>query len=111
MMKDDLVYVGHMLESARHAVSRVEGLDRSKFYEDDDLPLALTYLIQIVGEAARRVSADFRAEHPEIPWATIVGMRHRIVHDYIHVDFETVWETATKDLPTLVNQLELIPGV
>jgi uncharacterized protein with HEPN domain len=108
MKKDDLVYIGHMLESARDAVARVEGLDQSAFWRDDNLPLALTHLIQIIGEAARRVSADFRVAHPEIPWATIVGMRHKIVHDYIHVDFETVWETATKDLPTLVTQLEPI---
>ena|SRR3972149_1862267 len=111
MKKDDLVYVGHMLESARDAVARTQGLDRAVFERDDNLPLATTHLIQIIGEAARRVSAEFRAALPEIPWTTIVGMRHKIVHDYIHVDVVTVWETATKDLPTLVSQLEQIRGV
>lgn len=81
------------------------------FEQDSNLFLAVTHLIQIIGEAARRVSEEFRGTHPEIPWATIVGMRHKIVHDYIHIDVETVWETATIDLPTLVEQLEQIPGV
>jgi uncharacterized protein with HEPN domain len=111
MKKDDLVYIGHMLESARDAIARIESLDRAAFFRDVNLPLALTHLIQIIGEAARRVSPEFRAAHPEISWTSIVGMRHKIVHDYIHVDFETVWETATTDLPELVKQLETIPGV
>ena len=111
MKKDDLVYIGHMLESARDSIARIESLDRAAFFRDVNLPLALTHLIQIIGEAARRVSPEFRAAHPEISWTSIVGMRHKIVHDYIHVDFETVWETATTDLPELVKQLETIPGV
>jgi len=111
MKKDDLVYIGHMLESARDSIARIESLDRAAFFRDGNLPLALTHLIQIIGEAARRVSPEFRAAHPEISWTSIVGMRHKIVHDYIHVDFETVWETATTDLPELVKQLETIPGV
>jgi uncharacterized protein with HEPN domain len=81
MKKDDLVYVGHMLESAREAVRRAQGLERAAFYGDENLPLALTHLIQIIGEAARRVSEDFRKAYPEVPWTIIVGMRHKIVHD------------------------------
>ena len=108
MKKDDLVYVGHMLDTAREAVAKVHGIDKSYFGGDNNLQLALSYLIQIIGEAARRVSAEFRQSHPKIPWAKIVGMRHRIVHDYIHVDFELVWEVTTADLPTLIKQLEAI---
>lgn len=108
MKKDDLVFVGHMLELSRDAVTRLGGRDQSDFNLDDNLRLALTHLVQTIGEAARRVSDEFRAGHPEIPWPIIVGMRHKIVHDYIHVDYETVWETVTNDLPTLVKQLEPI---
>jgi len=111
MKKDDLVYVGHMLESARDAVARVRGLGRDEFFQNENLPLAITHLIQILGEAARRVSPEFRAAHADIPWTLIVGMRHKIVHDYIHVDFETVWETATIDLEPLIAELEKVPGI
>src|SRR3972149_9709614 len=99
MTKDDLVYVGPMLDTARAAVSRVQGLDRTAFDRDENLRLALVHLIQIIGEAAARVSDDFRSAHQEIPWRAIVGMRHRIVHDYIHVNFDIVWGVATGRLP------------
>jgi uncharacterized protein with HEPN domain len=108
MKKDDLIYVGHMLETSRDVVGRVAGIDRDAFDRDDNLRLALTHLVQTIGEAARRVSDEFRASHPEIPWSVIVGMRHKLVHDYIHVDYVLVWETVIKDIPNLVTQLEAI---
>jgi uncharacterized protein with HEPN domain len=71
----------------------------------------LAHLVQMIGEAARRVSTSVRAAHPEIPWADIVGMRSKIVHDYMNVDEDIVWEVVTRDLPTLVSALEkLTPG-
>jgi uncharacterized protein with HEPN domain len=103
-------FVGDMLEFSREAVAKLGGRDRSAYNSNDLLPLALAHLVQTIGEAARRVSDEFRRTHPEIPWTTIVGMRHRIVHDYTHVDFETVWETVAIDLPTLISQLEPIVG-
>lgn len=108
MKKDDLVYVGHMLDGARDAVGRIQGTEKSGFDRDDNLRLALTHLVQIIGEVARRVSNEFRNVHPEIPWSVIVGMRHRLVHDYTHVDYELVWEVAIRDLPHLIEQLEQI---
>jgi len=63
-------------------------------------------LIQIIGEAATRVSREFTETHPEIPWAEITGMRHKVVHDYLGVDEDIVWQVATVDLPSLVAVLE-----
>lgn len=64
----------------------------------------------MIGEAAGRVSRDFTAAHPEIPWADIVGMRHKVVHDYLSVDEDIVWQVVIVDLPKLVDQLEpLVP--
>ncbi len=108
MKKDDLVYIKHMLDVARTAGAKVEGIDRVIFDGDENLRLALVHLIQTIGEAAARVSNEFRESHAEVPWRTIVGMRHRIVHDYLHVNFDLVWDTATNDLPVLVKQLEPI---
>ena len=67
MQKDDLVYVGHMLDTARLIVGKVKGLSRSDFDADDNLCLALTHLIQTIGEAARRVSPAFQSQHSDIP--------------------------------------------
>ena len=78
---------------------------------DENLRLALAHLVQVIGEAARRVSNDVREAHPEIPWADIVGMRSKIVHDYMNVDEDIVWEVVTRDLPALVAALEKVtPG-
>jgi uncharacterized protein with HEPN domain len=62
--------------------------------------------IQIIGEASRRISPEFLAAHPEVPWSDIIGMRHKVIHDYFEVDWETVWYTATTDLPFLGDWLE-----
>ena len=108
MQKDDLVYVGHMLDLARSVVSKVTDKSRSEFDADENLRLALTQLIQTFGEAARRVSPEFQGAHPEVPWKEIIGMRHKVVHDYLHVNYRIVWSVATIDLPALLPELERI---
>lgn len=64
------------------------------------------YLIQVIGEAASRVSEAQRSAVPDIPWRDIVGMRHVIVHNYFSVDFEVLWDTATVNIPQLIKALE-----
>jgi uncharacterized protein with HEPN domain len=108
MAKDDLVYVEHMLDLARQIKTKVNGLDRSSFDADENLRLAITHLIQTIGEAARLVSDDFKAAHASVPWRQITGMRHRIVHDYLNVDFDVVWEVTQRDIRTLIQQLDLL---
>ena len=111
MPHDDLVYVGHMLDSANLAMAKIAGKGRKDFDDDENLRLALTHLIQVIGEAARQVSEPFRQMRPAIPWAKIIGMRHRVVHDYMHVDYDLVWGVVTRDLPPLVNALsQLMPA-
>jgi uncharacterized protein with HEPN domain len=108
MPRDDAVYVGHMLDTARKAVEKVERKSRADFDADENLRLALAHLIQIIGEAASRVSVTFCEEHAEVPWSEIIGMRHKIVHDYLGVDYDIVWEVVTADLPLLADKLERI---
>jgi uncharacterized protein with HEPN domain len=104
--RDDRVYIEHMIDTANKAINFVEGISREDFDNDELLRLAITHLLQIIGEAARRVSLDFRAAHPEIPWKAIVGMRSKVVHDYLNVDEDIVWETVKEDLAPLVIELE-----
>ncbi|MFN7984397.1 MAG: HepT-like ribonuclease domain-containing protein [Vicinamibacterales bacterium] len=108
MPSRDLVYVGHMLDMARKAVGKTQGISRETFDGDENLRLALIHLIQVIGEAARQVSRPFADRHPEIPWAEIIGMRHKVVHDYLGVDEDIVWAVVSQDLPTLVFALEPI---
>lgn len=104
--RDDQVYIGHMIDTANKAIGFVAGLSREDFDNNEQLRLAITHLLQIIGEAARRVSLDFRNTHPEIPWKAIVGMRSKVVHDYLNVDEDVVWDTVKNDLRPLVLELE-----
>lgn len=106
MGKDDSVYVGHMLDTAKKAVEKIKDKSRADFDNDENLRLALTHLLQVIGEAAGQASKDFCESHPGIPWAAIVGMRHKVVHDYMGVDEGIVWDTVTKELEPLIRQLE-----
>jgi uncharacterized protein with HEPN domain len=108
MRKDDFVYLGHMLDMARKAIERTQGIARSQYDKDETLQLALAHLIQIIGEAARRVSEGTRRAHTEIPWSEIIGMRHKVVHDYLQVDNDIVWDVVKVDLPPLLAALERI---
>jgi uncharacterized protein with HEPN domain len=105
---DDLLYYGHMLDAARHARRLVADMERDHFDQDETLQLALTRLIQNLGEAARNVSVAGRTALPSIPWPHIVAMRNRLVHAYWKVDLDVVWEAATEDLPTLITALETV---
>ncbi|MNL32658.1 hypothetical protein D3C87_1545230 [compost metagenome] len=104
--KDDAVFIRHMIDMARKAVEKTAGLDRAAYDQDENLRLALAHLIQIIGEAARRVSPVFQTAHPQIPWSAIIGMRHKVVHDYFEVDDDIIWAVVTLDLPELLSALE-----
>lgn len=102
MEHDDTTYVGHMLDMTRRAVKAIETKSRANYNEDDILRMGLTHLVQVIGEAARKVSPNFQSEHAEIARRRIIGLRHRIVHDYMRVDEDILWQVVTKDLPELL---------
>ena len=108
MPKDDLIYIGHMLDTCRKALSRTEGKTRAQFDSNEDLQIVLTHLIQVLGEAARQVSPKFQNAHDDIPWSKIIGMRNKVVHDYMSIDLDVVWGVATLDLKPLLEKLETL---
>jgi uncharacterized protein with HEPN domain len=104
----DLLYFGHMLDAARGIQSRVGGRTRAEFDGNEDLQIVLTHLLQIIGEAARNVPEATRNANPDIQWIEIIGMRHRIVHDYTRINLDVVWKSATDHVPRLIAALEKI---
>lgn len=108
MPGDDTIYLVHMLETARKAAGKVAGLDVERFLEDENLHLACVHLVQVIGEAASRVSTEQRARHATVPWRQVIGMRHRMVHHYLEVDLEIVWKVVSEDLAPLIAALERI---
>ena len=106
----DETYLLDMLNAVRKALRFVEELDSAAFSRSELHQSAVVKQLEIIGEAASRVSESFRDDHPEILWHQIVGMRHRLVHDYTRIDVPTVWETTQNDLVPLIAQLEpLVP--
>lgn len=100
-----------MLDAAREAVAFGAGGTRDALANDRILTLALARCVEIVGEAATKVSAETRANCPEVPWADIIGMRHRLVHAYFEVDIGRLRDTINADLPHLIVSLERILGI
>jgi uncharacterized protein with HEPN domain len=105
----DNIRLRHMLDAARAALAFAAGRSRADLAADLMLQFALVRALEIVGEAAARLSEPTRAAHPEIPWGAIIGMRNRLVHGYFDVDLEIVWRTTIESLPSLVAALESIP--
>jgi uncharacterized protein with HEPN domain len=90
-----------------HQVSEyIGGMDLESFLSDRKTIDAVTRNLEIIGEAARQLTEADRAAYPNIPWPRIVGLRHRIVHDYFGIDTELIWEIASKDARDLARLLE-----
>jgi len=99
MNTDDRVRLQHMLDAAREAETFLAHQPREALDADRKLVLALVKDIEIIGEAASRISTETRQKTPCIPWAQIVGMRNRLIHAYFDIDVDTVWKTVKDDLP------------
>ncbi len=107
---DDRLRGRHMLETPRKAAVFIEGRSREDLDKDEILALALVRLVEVLGEAAKGVSDEFRGEHSHIPWRLIAGTRDRLTHGYYDVNLDIVWNIVTDDLPPLLAELErLVP--
>lgn len=105
---DDSVSLTHMLDYSRKAMTMIEGRAREDLNRDEMLCLALTRVVEIIGEAATRVSQAVQQRHGQIPWPEIIGLRNRLVHGYDAVDVNILWDIVQQDLSPLIEQLEAI---
>lgn len=105
-MRPDRVLLLDMLVAARDAVSFLGDCSYEEFLNDRMRQMAVVKAVEVVGEAAARVSDVFRAAKPTLPWRQIIGMRHRLVHDYFGIDVEQIWQTVKDDLPGLIVILD-----
>jgi Uncharacterized conserved protein len=108
MRKDDLIRVRHMLDAANEAITFSLDRTRGDLENDRMLTLSIVKLVEIIGEAASRVTAETREKYQEIPWADIIAMRNRLIHVYFDIDLDRVWDTVTDDLPGLMALLEKV---
>lgn len=106
MNESDVIRLRHMLDAAREALSFIAGRSSEDLSRDRMLVLALVKEIEIIGEAASRISDESRKALPRIPWPKIIAMRNRLIHAYADVDLSIVWDTLTGALPELLRELE-----
>lgn len=102
----DLEAVVDIVAASRQAIRFVEGMGLEAFRADPKTFSAVILQILVIGEASKRLSPDFHAEHPELPWSEIIRMRDRLIHHYRRTDLRQVWLTVEKDIPTLLRTLE-----
>ncbi len=109
-MSPDLTSLLDVLLAVNRALEFTKECDASAFHADKRTRWAVYSQIIVIGEAAARISRDFQRNHPEIPWADMIGMRHRLVHGYDEVKWDRVWDTVVVDLPKLKGVIApLIP--
>ena len=101
MTPRDALFLGHMVAAIDRLAELVSRTDRATFDQDWVVQDAIIRELEVLGEAAGRVSAVFTANHPEIPWREITGLRHKLIHDYFIVDLGIVWTTATSNSPEI----------
>lgn len=111
MSKTDERCLHHMLDAAQEAVAFMKGRARAELQSDRMLALSVAKDIEILGEAACRVSSATRALLPQFPWDRAISMRHRLVHGYFKIEFDVVWSAVQQDLPLMIEVIEsLIPS-
>jgi len=107
----DRDYTDH-LEDILEEIDRVEifvlGFNREMFLAETKTQYAVVRCLEIIGEATKRIPADLRSKHDNIPWKQMAGMRDKLSHDYFGVDYSIVWETITNELPPLKEKLQAL---
>jgi uncharacterized protein with HEPN domain len=101
MIKNDQVYLEHILEAIVKIENFTNGISRFDFGRNVMIQDAVIRNIEIIGEATKKISKSFTQSHQEIPWSEMAGMRDKLIHDYLDVDIDVVWKTIEADLPLL----------
>lgn len=106
MHSEDKTRLMHMLEEANEIIKFAEGYSFDDLIKDSKTVHAVIRAIEVIGEAAAKISQECKELHHDIPWADIVGMRNHLIHVYFDIDYETVWKTIKTDIPLLIQMIK-----
>jgi len=110
MKPDDSAYLRHLLDAVSRIEEYTDDMKREDFLSSNLRQDAVIRQVEIIGEAAKKVSEETRERHAEIPWKDMAGMRDKLTHGYFGVDLDAVWDTVMEDIPRLKIRIEALPG-
>lgn len=105
-MSRDKASILDIVNAAKRVLLFAEGLDKSTLATNEEKQSAILYQVIVIGEATKRLSLEFRAQHPAIPWKDIAGMRDILVHQYDRINLNSLWNVIQTDIPELLELLE-----
>jgi len=106
----DSAYLRHILDAVSRIDEYTEGMKREDFMSSNLHQDAVIRQVEVVGEAARKVSEETRERHTEVPWKDMAGIRDKLIHGYFGVDLDAVWDTVTEDIPRLKAMIQALLG-
>jgi len=108
MSFSSLEYLQHILDETAYLIDRAKDLNKDAFMQDETLKRAFVHSLEIIGEATKNVSAEFRQKYSHIDWRAIAGMRDRLIHRYFGIDYDIVWDVVINKVPLLQQDIQQI---
>jgi len=103
-----LEYLRHILDETKYIMNQTESLSQDEFIQNETLKRAFVRSIEIIGEATKKIPDDFKQKCPNIEWRAMAGMRDRLIHDYLGIDYDIVWDVIINKIPMLQQEVEQI---
>jgi uncharacterized protein with HEPN domain len=105
MSKEPIEFLKHISDKCAYLISVNKGLSKNDFLDDESLKRAVVRSLEIIGEATKKIPADFKVKWSSIQWKNMAGMRDRLIHDYIGVNYSIVWDVFNNKIPQLNDQI------
>lgn len=110
MSKEPLEFLKHIVDECSYLLSVSKDLSKDEFLDDETLKRAVVRSLEIIGEATKKIPADFKVQWNSIQWKNMAGMRDRLIHDYIGVNYSIVWDVLKNKIPELTSQIKEVLG-
>lgn len=108
MSKDPVEFLRHISDECNYLLSVSKGLSKEQFLDNETLKRAVVRSVEIIGEASKKIPADFKVKWDTIAWKNMAGMRDRLIHDYIGINYSIVWDVLINKIPELNKEIQIV---